>query len=472
MVTSQIFRNVSGNEPSTPERDRASERSRSRIERLNMTSTDERRSRSRSGTPPQGAPVPQPVFVNQRNVSLGVGPNAHLRYPVPSVAGQYPQAGFYGTAAVLPQPVAEDVFGVGLGDPARYTVPYAPAQNAQAGPSHLGPPQGVDFRYPMQAQMPPLQQPEFINLGDDPPQRQMASGWGFSGPVVPSHHRTVHPVRSDPAFNNIHRGHLAHREREAAYRQTLRDEEFVSLHQTDREAGRWVIPDEEARHRRNENRRRMHLPEEPSPQLHMNMSREHEWRQQRISALEPFCLPPRSPSAPAQEMSAEDRKRQERQQRIAELRTRRKKNETRRAAAADAREQNLNQRMAQQATERAHHEHRMAQWSAQQMREQAEGHAHEEEALLRQEEAQRVQDEIRRVQARVEMVHRERDAQHLQNELRREHEETHAQRMQYEMRQAQIREQEEHQQRIQQLEAYRIQNEIRRAENIEAANEG
>ena len=64
MVTSQMFRNVSGNEPSTPERDRMSERERSRIENLNMTSTDDRRSRNRnrSGTPPQGAPVPQPVL--------------------------------------------------------------------------------------------------------------------------------------------------------------------------------------------------------------------------------------------------------------------------------------------------------------------------------------------------------------------------------------------------------------------------
>jgi hypothetical protein len=53
----------------------------------------------------------------------------------------------------------------------------------------------VDFRYPMQAPMPPPQQPEFINLGDDPPQRQMSSGWDPSGPAVPSHHRTLRPVQ-------------------------------------------------------------------------------------------------------------------------------------------------------------------------------------------------------------------------------------------------------------------------------------
>jgi hypothetical protein len=102
-----------------------------------MTPTDECRSRSHSGTPPQGAPVPQPVFVNQHNISLGAGPNAHLRYPAPSVAGQHPQAG---PASVFPQPVSGDVFRVGLGGPARYTAPYVPAQNAQAGPSHQRPP--------------------------------------------------------------------------------------------------------------------------------------------------------------------------------------------------------------------------------------------------------------------------------------------------------------------------------------------
>jgi len=245
--------------------------------------------------------------------------------------------------------------------------------------------------------MTPTNKTEFPSLGDDPPQRQLRSGRDSSGPVVPSHHRTVHPVQSDPAFNNVHRGHIAHREREAAHRQTLLDEEFVSLHQTDRETARWVIPDEEAHHRRNENRRRMHLPEEPPPQLHMNMSREHEWHQQRISALEPFCLNSRPPSVPAQEMSAEDRNREERRQRIAELSTRRKKNEKRRATAADAREQNdLDQRMAQQAAqarERADHERRMVQWNAQQ-----------------------IEDEMRREQVRKETEHHQRV---LQDEMRR-----------------------------------------------------
>jgi len=87
----------------------------------------ERRSHSCSGTPPQGAPVPQPVFVSQPN---SAGQNVHLRSPVPFVAGQAVPA------PVFPQPVPGDVFGVGLGGPARYT---ASVQNAQAGPSHQRP---------------------------------------------------------------------------------------------------------------------------------------------------------------------------------------------------------------------------------------------------------------------------------------------------------------------------------------------
>ena len=48
-----------------PERDQMAERERSRLQRLNMTGTDERCSRSRSGTPSQADNfVPQPVFLS------------------------------------------------------------------------------------------------------------------------------------------------------------------------------------------------------------------------------------------------------------------------------------------------------------------------------------------------------------------------------------------------------------------------
>src|ERR1700677_4247713 len=100
-----------------------------------MTPTDDRRSRNCSGTPPQGVPVPQPVFTTQANMPLSAGQNVPLRYSMPvesAMAGQYPQAGYSGPAPMLPPPVPVDVFGVGLDGPTRYT---APRENAQAGSS-------------------------------------------------------------------------------------------------------------------------------------------------------------------------------------------------------------------------------------------------------------------------------------------------------------------------------------------------
>ena len=90
--------NLLRNELSTPERDRTAEWEHSCIQRLNMTSTDERRSRNRSGTPLQGVPVPQPVF-------MGADQSVPLRHSVPAastVASQYPQAEYAGPAFMLP----------------------------------------------------------------------------------------------------------------------------------------------------------------------------------------------------------------------------------------------------------------------------------------------------------------------------------------------------------------------------------
>ncbi|KIM91795.1 hypothetical protein PILCRDRAFT_906 [Piloderma croceum F 1598] len=67
--------------PSTPERDWTAERECSRLRRLDMTGTDERRnSRSRSGTPTRGGtPVPQPLFQPAANINVGHG---HLPAPI------------------------------------------------------------------------------------------------------------------------------------------------------------------------------------------------------------------------------------------------------------------------------------------------------------------------------------------------------------------------------------------------------
>src|SRR5882762_11384906 len=156
--------------------------------------------------------------------------------PTMGGGGQYPQAGYAGPAPILPQPVSGDIFGVGLGGPARYTTPYMSMQNAHAGPSHLQPPQrdlhGTGLNHPMPPMAPPQYPPphsDFIDLGDDAPQRQMHSAGNAPGPQpeIHPHHRTLRPVRSDPALNS---GHMAHREREASHCQSLCDHEFVSLY--------------------------------------------------------------------------------------------------------------------------------------------------------------------------------------------------------------------------------------------------
>jgi len=76
--------------------------------------------------------------------------------------GQYPQAGYAGPAPILPQPVSGDIFGVGLGGPARYTTPYMSMQNAHAGPSHLQPPQRDLHGTGLNPPMPPMAPPQYL----------------------------------------------------------------------------------------------------------------------------------------------------------------------------------------------------------------------------------------------------------------------------------------------------------------------
>jgi hypothetical protein len=94
-----------------------------------------------------------------------------------------------------------------------FPTPYLPTPNLQPGPVGL-PPSWMAHQL-----QPPPHQPGFIDLGDDSPQFQMhtTSNTPRPQPVIPSDQRTVRPVRSDPAFNNIHHGHIAHRGREASH---------------------------------------------------------------------------------------------------------------------------------------------------------------------------------------------------------------------------------------------------------------
>jgi hypothetical protein len=199
------------------------ERERSRLQCLNMTSTDDRRSRSHSYILPQGAPVPQPDFTSQGDVPRFQSPTGlsdPLEYLTPIAAA--PTVGHHhvqaGPSRPAPQHHAGDVFGgVGLGGPTRYAALHFPMQNVQVEPLHLRPPpylpqsdaggipqdlRGMNVDAPMHA---PPHPAGFIYPGDDNPLRP---------------HRTLPPVRRDSAFNNIHHGHITHRERQAVYRQS------------------------------------------------------------------------------------------------------------------------------------------------------------------------------------------------------------------------------------------------------------
>jgi hypothetical protein len=185
------------------------ERERSRLQHLNMTSTDDRRSHSRSYIPPQGAPVPQPDFTNQGGVSqlqspTGLGDPLEYLTP-PAVGRQHVQAG---PSHPAPQHDAGDVFGgIGLSGPARYAASHLPMQNVQSRPLHSSPLnaggilQSQAFRRMAVDTHMPATPHRFYNMDDDNPSRP---------------HRTLHPDR-DSAFNNIHRGQMAHMGREAAY---------------------------------------------------------------------------------------------------------------------------------------------------------------------------------------------------------------------------------------------------------------
>jgi hypothetical protein len=122
------------------------------------------------------------------------------------------------------------------------------------------------------------------------PQPQMGSA-SNAVPNISAQHQTLHAVQSNPALNNVHRGHIAHREREAAHRQSLREQEYVLRCYDDREMGKWAVPDELARHKENASRRILLLPDRPPPDLHQHAAHQHVQNQQRMAELAPHVIP-------------------------------------------------------------------------------------------------------------------------------------------------------------------------------------
>jgi hypothetical protein len=147
-----------------------------------------------------------------------IGSDANELEYVDAVHVAFNMGGNYVPAVPPPQPLTRDVF---------HGSPSGPT-DIQAGPS-----QSVPQPHPMSVPMTPFSHNQSIDLGNDNPQSQIHDP--PNAPATQSHHMTLHPVRPDHAFNNIHCRHVAHREREAVHRQSLYDQEFISLHQTERE---------------------------------------------------------------------------------------------------------------------------------------------------------------------------------------------------------------------------------------------
>lgn len=139
---------------------------------------------------------------------------------------------------------------------------HVPYQHAHQNAAYQQP-QTATGSVPMHAPIPPqhvLHQNAFQHSVYYQPQPQMDSA-SNAVPNISAQHQTFHPVQSNPAFNNVYHGHIAHREREAAYRQSLCEQEYVLRCYDDREMGKWAVPDELAQHKENASGRILLLPD-------------------------------------------------------------------------------------------------------------------------------------------------------------------------------------------------------------------
>jgi hypothetical protein len=217
--------------------------------------------------------------------------NVSIQNPTP-VPQMYPQN--------VPQPQLEPYL-----NPQTQRWEYPGIRNI---PNPMPPPQHVPYNaayqqpqahmgsVPVHAPMPPPQHVPYQHSAYYQPQAQMGSV-SNAVPNVSAQHQTLHSVQSNPALNNVHRGHIAHREREAAHRQSLLDQEYILRRQNDREIGNWAVPDELNRNKENEGRRRVLVPERPPSDLHQQAANQHVQNLQRMTELAPQVIS-RSASVP------------------------------------------------------------------------------------------------------------------------------------------------------------------------------
>ena len=143
-----------------------------------------------------------PQMIIQPQAHMNPTPGIDLQSPIGSdddeleyvdaVSVASNMGGNYVPAAPQSQPLARDVFH---GSPSGLT-------DVQAGPS-----QSVPQSHPLSVPISPLSHNQSIDLGNDNHQSQI--NVPPNALATQCHHRTLHPVRPDPAFNNIHRGHVA-----------------------------------------------------------------------------------------------------------------------------------------------------------------------------------------------------------------------------------------------------------------------
>ena len=191
--------------PHTPESARQRARAVARLQQLQMTDPDDRRSRSRSRsmTPPVTADaIPQPNFLADRipsEVPRGSMPRLNLQPPMHEVSAVPPNA------ISLNDP--DDPFG------------YHDGPRHNLAQQRLADEYGVDVMIPPEVQLPanwdaPLQNP--IPVVPPMPMPIHSRRGRRRAPLGPLH--DISSGQSDPALNSLHRGHIAHREQAANHR--------------------------------------------------------------------------------------------------------------------------------------------------------------------------------------------------------------------------------------------------------------
>ena len=198
------------NVPSTPESARRQARAATRLQQLQMTDPDDRRSRSRSRSVTPPVAIPQPIFLPQQIP-------ADLDVPGPhSMAGLNLQPPMRRVSAV-----SESVNSISLNDdPEEDPFGFHDEPRHNLAPQGLA---GVNIVIPPEVQLPanwdaPLQNP--MPTGIVPPMPIPLRRGRGRPPLGPMH--DISGGRGDPALNGLHCGHIALREQTANYRDRAR----------------------------------------------------------------------------------------------------------------------------------------------------------------------------------------------------------------------------------------------------------